>query len=111
MARDTAHRARAVDVSAPPLDAWHDERIPVGSDWRREINTALDATNTAVLLVTPSFFASDFIMKKELPVLLKRREKEGLPLVSIAVSATSYNRTALSGHSDPRTTRNNRWTH
>jgi hypothetical protein len=82
-------------TSAHRIDAWHDQRIPVGSDWRSEINTALDAANTAVLLVTPNFFASDFIMKKELPVLLKRREKEGLPLVSIAVSATSYHRTQL----------------
>jgi hypothetical protein len=92
-------------TSAHRVDAWHDERIPVGSDWRKEINTALDAANVAVLLVTPKFFASDFIMKKELPVLLKRREKQGLPLVWIAVSATSYDRTPLrdiQSANDPR---------
>jgi hypothetical protein len=79
------------------LDLWTDRRIPIGADWRREIDGALAASNAAVLLVTPAFFASDFIVKKELPVIMRRRERQGLPVVWIPVSASNFDFTPLRG--------------
>src|SRR5262245_29272223 len=77
------------------LDAWDDQRIAPGADWRKELNGVLDSCNAAVLLVTQAFFDSDFILRKELPVILKRRARNGLPVVWIPVSDTSYKRTPL----------------
>jgi hypothetical protein len=77
------------------LDLWDDGRIKPGADWRKEIQSALATSNAAVLLVTPSFLASEFIVRKELPVILRRHKREGLPVVWIPVSATSFEQTAL----------------
>jgi TIR domain-containing protein len=79
------------------LDPWDDQRIKPGADWRKEIDSALAASNAAVLLVTQAFFASEFIIKKELPVVLRRRKRDGLPVVWIPISATSFGLTALKG--------------
>ena len=77
------------------LDLWDDQRIGPGADWRKEIDSALAASNAAVLLVTPAFLASEFIAKKELPAILGRHESDGLPVVWIPVSFTSFHLTAL----------------
>lgn len=77
------------------LDLWDDRRIQAGATWRREIDRALESSNAAVLLVTPAFFASDFIVKRELPVILRRRANHGLPVVWIPVSASNFELTPL----------------
>ena len=55
------------------IDAWDDLRVPVGSDFRREIDRAIDRAGVAVLLISANFLASDFILREELPRLLERR--------------------------------------
>src|SRR5262245_31336999 len=70
-------------TNAVRLDIWDDTRIPAGAHWLREIERALANATVAVLLVTQRFFASKFIMKKELKVVLKRHKQDGLPLVWI----------------------------
>jgi hypothetical protein len=77
------------------LDLWDDKRIAVGANWRREIESALTASNVAVLLVTQNFFDSKFIMTRELPILFGRRKQDGLLVVWIPVSSTNYKLTPL----------------
>ena len=62
---------------------WDAGELTPGSDWSKEIKNDLQKTDIAVLLVSPSFLASDFIVKNELPVLLKRRQKEGLVIIPV----------------------------
>jgi TIR domain/Cyclic nucleotide-binding domain len=77
------------------LDVWSDEGIPTGSRWLDEIEAALRATRVAVLLVTPHFLASRFIAERELPPILDAAEREGLRVVWIPVSHSSYERTPI----------------
>src|SRR5262249_18772975 len=42
------------------------------------------------LLISPSFLASDFIVNKELPALLERRQKEGLVVIPILVRPSMW---------------------
>jgi hypothetical protein len=62
---------------------WDAGELTPGSDWSKEIKNDLQKTDIAVLLVSPSFLASDFIVKNELPALLERRQKEGLVIIPV----------------------------
>lgn len=62
---------------------WDASNLTPGSDWNDEIVNALQQSDIAVLLVSPSFLASDFIVNTELPALLKRRQKEGLAIIPV----------------------------
>ena len=60
------------------LDLWDDSRIGGGEDWLPEIEAAMDRATVAILLVSADFLASGFILGKEVPRLLQRREEGGL---------------------------------
>jgi len=64
---------------------WDANELTPGSEWSKQIENALQQSDIAVLLVSPSFLASDFIVKRELPALLERRQKEGLAIVPVLV--------------------------
>ena len=51
------------------LVLWDDTLIPVGGDWRRDIDDGVRRAGAALLLVTGSYLASRFIMEEELPAL------------------------------------------
>lgn len=82
-------------VRSGSLTAWSDEQIALGSKWLREIETALDRTKVAVLLVTANFLASDFIHEHELTPLLKEAEKGEVCVIWIPIGACSYKETTL----------------
>jgi TIR domain len=49
------------------LQPWSDDLIPVGAQWRQEIEQAIQACDFGLLMLSPEFFASDFITRAELP--------------------------------------------
>jgi len=60
------------------IDLWSDDQIGAGADWEAEISWAIARARVAVLLISANFLTSDFILRKEVPELLKRRQSEGL---------------------------------
>ena len=72
------------------LDLWDDRRIGAGEDWYQEIHEAMDAASVAVLLVSAHFLTSPFILGKEVPRLLKRRDKEGLRIFPVIVRPCAW---------------------
>lgn len=80
------------------LDLWSDVRIEAGRRWKEEIDAKLAAASVAVLLVSPSFLASDFIAKHELPPLLRRAQDEGLAVFWIYLSSCLYEQTEIKGY-------------
>ncbi|HEU4559243.1 MAG TPA: toll/interleukin-1 receptor domain-containing protein, partial [Longimicrobium sp.] len=77
------------------LSIWSDRHVRVGDEWRREIDAALDRAAVGVLLVSPEFLASDFIMDVELPALTEAAENGLLTLVCVPVSESPYRATRL----------------
>jgi hypothetical protein len=51
---------------------WMDRQILPGERWRAEIDLALARSRFGLLMVSPGFLASDFIMEKELAPLLAK---------------------------------------
>jgi len=82
-------------LRAGSIKCWSDKQIVPGSKWFEEIESALDQTRVAVLLVTPNFFASDFIHENELGPLLKEAVRGGVRILWVPVRTSSYKKTAL----------------
>ena len=74
---------------------WEDTKIRPGSEWHEEIEKAMDAAKVAILLVSPDFLASDFIIKHELPLLLEAAKKDGLKILWVAVSDSLWEMTEI----------------
>jgi WD40 repeat protein len=53
------------------LEVWSDDRMVTGYEWRPQLAEAIGRSRAALLLVSPSFLASDFIMDQELPALMQ----------------------------------------
>ncbi|WP_420125033.1 TIR domain-containing protein [Longimicrobium sp.] len=88
------------------LDVWDDSRISAGSDWREQIEQAIDTAGAALMLVSADFLASDFVHEVELPKLLVKAEQHGTLILPLIVSACRYSETPwlqkLQAVNDPR---------
>jgi serine/threonine protein kinase len=78
------------------ISLWSDGSIPVGEDWSRQIDDALNSAAAGLLLVTPAFLDSDFVNTVELPRLLNLAKTSGVGIWWVPVSASLYTATALS---------------
>jgi internalin A len=77
------------------VNSWSDRKIEPGGDWRAEIEAALRKAKVAVLLVSRTFLASDFIMKEELPFLLRAAEQGTLTILWVPLTPTVYKHTEI----------------
>ena len=69
---------------------WDDTKIEVGSEWQHEIEHALDTCKVAILLISPSFLASKFIVDQELPRILEAARARGVIVLPVHISPTAY---------------------
>jgi hypothetical protein len=82
-------------IRANKVACWDDEEINPGAVWREEIKTALQAANMAVLLVSPHFLASDFVVNHELPYLLASAKSGKMAILSVILRPCLFNDTDL----------------
>jgi hypothetical protein len=72
------------------LDLWDDRRIGAGEDWYQKIEEAIAKARATVLLVSADFLTSNFIMSKEVPRLLERKDKEGLRIFPVIIRPCAW---------------------
>jgi hypothetical protein len=65
---------------------WCDQKIDLGTQWDEEIHTALSSARVAIALMSPSFFASDYICEKEMPKIFQQVEAGQTILLPILLS-------------------------
>lgn len=78
------------------MDYWDDTKIPPGARWKEEIQKALKSAAVAILLVSPEFLASGFIVRNELPPLLKAAKEEGVPIFCVILRPCLFAESRLS---------------
>jgi nucleoside 2-deoxyribosyltransferase len=72
------------------IDLWIDTKIKAGEKWKEKINSALDKSVIAILLISADFLASDFIVDNELPPLLKAAEEKGKVILPIILKPCRF---------------------
>ncbi len=72
------------------IDLWEDTKIKAGEKWKDKINSALDKSVIAILLISADFMASDFIIDNELPPLLKAAEEKGKVILPVIVKPCRF---------------------
>jgi TIR domain len=81
---------------AGTITYWDDTKIRAGDRWRDVLDKALQSAKIAIFLVSADFFASDFIAKEEMPPLLAAAKRGELTVLSVILSACSFNDSDLS---------------
>src|SRR3954468_6813075 len=56
---------------------FHDKRsIELGDAWRQSVEKGIQEASIVICLLSPQYFASEFVMSQELP-LIQKRQKDG----------------------------------
>ena len=100
---DTEWKNRLCQMLAPflrdggiELQLWVDDgTIQPGDRWHEEIQSALKAAGVAVVLVSASFLASEYVMKYELPEIMSAAADGKIRLFWVYVSYAAYDATKL----------------
>ena len=100
---DTEWKDRLCQMLAPflrdggiELQLWvDDESIQPGDRWHEKIQSALKAAGVAVVLVSASFLASEYVMKYELPEIMSAAADGKIRLLWVYVSYAAYDATEL----------------
>lgn len=72
------------------FSVFFDGRIQTGADWDEEIQREVRACDIAVLLISTGFLGSDYILDKELPELLRRRDEDSVKLIPLLLSPCNW---------------------
>ncbi len=67
------------------FDIWSDDNILPGANKMESIKSALDKSSIILLLISPQFLASDFIMREILPIILNKAETSDTKVIPIII--------------------------
>jgi hypothetical protein len=83
--RERLQAALGVLETCFDVEVWADDRIDAGDEWYKEISEAIDRSGVAILLLSEKFLGTGFIMKEEVPELLRRQEALGMKLIPLLI--------------------------
>ncbi|MGB9180588.1 MAG: toll/interleukin-1 receptor domain-containing protein [Pyrinomonadaceae bacterium] len=74
---------------------WDDRKIAAGDRWFEAIKEAISKASVAILLVSPDYLASDWVLKEELPFLLEHQTHRGLRIFPVILRPSLWKATPL----------------
>ena len=77
------------------FEFWADDKIKAGDKWQDEIKTALSKSAIAILIASRNFIASDFIMKTEVPSILKNAEEKGVLVLTVVAGESMLSKSPI----------------
>lgn len=72
------------------LDIFDDSLIAPGEKWLDRLEREMSSAGVAILLVSPSFLASNFVRREEVPRLLAKRTAEGMILYPLLIRDCAF---------------------
>ena len=69
------------DKALKNFNVWSMADIRAGDNFEEEIKNNIEESTSAILILTPEFFSSSYIMNTELPQLLKKEKEENLKII------------------------------
>lgn len=87
---ETSLKSLTHTVEKLDFEFWDDKKIIPGTQWKKEIEDRLKGATIGILIVSRNFFASNFIMQKEVPLLLNKLQNDGTKLLVIVAGSCSY---------------------
>lgn len=72
------------------IEIWETSDIPAGADWTTTIADAVRKADISLLLISPDFLASDFIVQRELPALLEQMKERGTAVLPVILRPTAW---------------------
>lgn len=84
------------------IETWHDRKIVAGEDWDAKIKHELENADLVLLMISPDFLNSNYIMEQELGVLRNRIEDAGddmkvVPIFTRPCDTTDFDIMTLQG--------------
>jgi hypothetical protein len=70
------------------ISEWHDRQIVAGTDWAQEIDAHLRSASLILLLISPSFIASDYCYGIEMELALERHQAGQARIIPIILRPT-----------------------
>jgi internalin A len=72
------------------IQPWHDRRIQPGVDWQHELDRNLEQADIILLLVSPSFIASDYCYEIEMTRALERHQAGEATVIPILIRPVNW---------------------
>src|SRR5918994_615257 len=74
------------------IEWWHDREIVPGREYEKDIDKNLRNADIILLLVSPTFMASDYVYAKEVTVAVERHEQGEARVIPIIVRRARWER-------------------
>ena len=71
------------------VEFFADTEIEVGEDWHERIQQTLSSAALVILLVGPGLFNSDYVVEKELPIIIELFRNKQIELIPVFVATVS----------------------
>ncbi len=75
---------------------WYDREILPGTEWKREIDTHLDASDIILLLISSDFIESDYCYGVEMHRALERHRAEVTPVIPVILRPCNWKELPIS---------------